>query len=378
MGTADTFDSGRSHSKNHYVVLDGLRGVASLVVVIFHLFEAFSGGDPTRQIINHGYLAVDFFFLLSGFVIAYAYDDRWGGMQVGEFIKRRLVRLQPMIVVGSLIGAALWAFQDYSIYPILKEASLWHVILIMVIGFTMIPLPPSADIRGWTEMYPLNGPAWSLFYEYVANLLYALGVRKLSNSALGALVTISGAGLIAFLLLGNRGDLIGGWTLDQYHITLGVTRVMFPFFAGVLLMRLGKRIRLNNAFLIASLLLLLVLAMPRLGGTEASWLNGLYEAFCVIVMFPLIVAIGAGDKSADGIATEASGFFGALSYPLYITHYPLMYIYTGWVVDNNVSAERGAIVGAAVLGASVLVAWASLKLIDEPARRWLGKRLLGQ
>lgn len=192
------------------------------------------------------------------------------------------------------------------------------------------------------------------------------------------MVAISGAGLIAFLLLGNRGDLIGGWTLDQYHITLGVTRVMFPFFAGVLLMRLGKRIRLNNAFLIASLLLLLVLAMPRLGGTEASWLNGLYEAFCVIVMFPLIVAIGAGDKSADGIATKVSGFFGALSYPLYITHYPLMYIYTGWVVDNKVSAERGAIVGAAVLGASVLVAWASLKLIDEPARRWLGKRLLGQ
>lgn len=298
-------------------------------------------------------------------------------MPIGEFIKRRLVRLQPMIVVGSIIGAVLWAFQDYSIYPILKEASLWQVMLVMVIGFTMIPLPPSADIRGWTEMYPLNGPAWSLYYEYVANLFYALGVRKLSNRALGALVAISGAGLVAFLLLGKRGDLIGGWTLDQYHITLGLTRVMFPFFAGVLLMRMGKRISLHHAFLVSSLLLLLVLAMPRLGGTEAPWLNGLYEAFCVIVLFPLIVAIGAGDRAAEGPATRIAAFFGALSYPLYITHYPLMYIYTGWVADNNVSAERGAIVGAAVLAASVLVAWASLKLVDEPARRWLAKRFLG-
>src|SRR6478752_2180368 len=81
--------------KNHYVILDGLRGVASLMVVVFHLFEAFSGGDPQKQIINHGYMAVDFFFLLSGFVIAYAYDDRWAGMGQWDFYKRRLVRLQP-------------------------------------------------------------------------------------------------------------------------------------------------------------------------------------------------------------------------------------------------------------------------------------------
>jgi peptidoglycan/LPS O-acetylase OafA/YrhL len=98
-------------------VLDGLRGVASVLVVIFHLFEAFSGGIPQNQIINHGYLAVDFFFLLSGFVIAYAYDDRWGTMSPWGFCKRRLVRLQPMVIAGTLLGRCFSRFRTIRSFP---------------------------------------------------------------------------------------------------------------------------------------------------------------------------------------------------------------------------------------------------------------------
>ena len=97
-------------SKPHYAILDGLRGVASLVVVAFHLFEAHAASHAD-QIINHGYLAVDFFFVLSGFVIGYAYDDRWGKtLTLGNFFKRRLIRLHPMVVMGMLIGAAAFSF----------------------------------------------------------------------------------------------------------------------------------------------------------------------------------------------------------------------------------------------------------------------------
>src|SRR5580704_6818864 len=106
-------------SKKHYEILDGLRGVASLLVVAFHVFEAYAGGNRFRQIINHGYLAVDFFFLLSGFVVAYAYDDRWGKMTQWDFYKRRLVRLQPMVIMGSLIGAALFYFQAGPAFPLI-------------------------------------------------------------------------------------------------------------------------------------------------------------------------------------------------------------------------------------------------------------------
>ena len=74
-------------SKPRFEVLDGLRGVAAIIVVIFHLFEVFSE-SPIDQIINHGYLAVDFFYVLSGFVIGYAYDDRWKKMSYWDFYKR--------------------------------------------------------------------------------------------------------------------------------------------------------------------------------------------------------------------------------------------------------------------------------------------------
>jgi len=374
--TATTTDAS-APARSHYVILDGLRGVASLMVVIFHLFEAYAGGSPQNQIINHGYLAVDFFFLLSGFVVAYAYDDRWAaGMSQWAFYKRRLIRLQPMILIGSLIGALLFGLQHYSIFPKQEAATVWQVIIVMLIGFTMIPLRPSADVRGWDETYPLNGPAWSLFYEYIANVLYAVGLRRLPNKGLGVLVALAAAALIGLAVFGPRGDLIGGWALTPEGIQIGLTRVCFPFFAGVLLMRLGKRIRLPNGFAVCSLLLIIALSLPRFGGTEKLWLNGLYEAACVIFLFPLIVAIGAGEKNADGPSVRLARFFGDLSYPLYITHYPLIYIYTGWVVDHKIPAAQGALVGAGVFITAVTLAWVCLKLYDEPVRRWLAVKWL--
>src|SRR5882757_9877413 len=119
-------------SKSHYQILDGLRGVAALIVVAFHVLETYSG-NRFHQIINHGYLAVDFFFLLSGFVVAYAYDDRWGKMTTWDFFKRRLVRLQPMVIMGSLIGAALFYFQASPAMPDIAGTPVWEMLLVMVI-----------------------------------------------------------------------------------------------------------------------------------------------------------------------------------------------------------------------------------------------------
>jgi peptidoglycan/LPS O-acetylase OafA/YrhL len=362
-------------AKPHFVVLDGLRGVAAVTVVIFHLFEAWNGSDPQKQIVNHGYLAVDFFFLLSGFVVAYAYDERWGRMTTAEFFTRRLVRLQPMVIAGMLIGAALWPFQHYSIFANLPDATAWQVALALVAGCLMIPLPRSADIRGWEETYPLNGPAWSLFYEYLANVAYALVLRRVPNLVLALLVALAAAATVHLLVWGPRGDMIGGWSLDAKGLTVGFTRVAFPFTAGLLLMRLGGRLRSRQAFAVASLLLVVALALPRFGGPQL-WINGLYEAGCVILLFPLIVALGAGEQRADGVSIRVARVFGDLSYPIYITHYPLIYIYTGWVVDAKPTVATGALVGAGVFALSVAIAWACLNLYDEPVRRALAARLL--
>jgi peptidoglycan/LPS O-acetylase OafA/YrhL len=363
-------------TKHHYETLDGLRGVAALVVVIFHTFEAYAEGSPFKQIVNHGYLAVDFFFLLSGFVVAYAYDDRWGKMTQWDFYKRRLIRLQPMVIMGSIIGAALFYFQSAPMFPLVATTPVWKVLLVMVVGFTLVPLLPSMDIRGWQEMHPLDGPAWSLFFEYIANILYAVGFRKLSNKALGVFVLLSAALLVHLTVMGPRGDVIGGWSIDQTQLHIGFARLLYPFFAGILLMRLGLRIRVRGAFALCSLLIVVILAMPRIGGPEHLWMNGLYESLCILVLFPVIVAMGAGRHDPGGFSARVSKFFGEISYPLYITHYPLIYIYTAWATRNKIPAAQGAVWGVVLLVVAVAMAYTCLKLYDEPVREWLKRRFL--
>ncbi len=177
-------------SKPRYEILDGLRGVAAMIVVAFHLFETYSKG-PTEQILNHGYLAVDFFFVLSGYVIGYAYDDRFKKMGTWGFFKRRLIRLQPMVVMGTLIGAALFYFGDAPGFELVTQTPVWKMLLVALLGCFMIPLLPCWDIRGWQEINPLNGAVWSLMWEYIGNILYALFVRRLSKLCLGIFVAVS-------------------------------------------------------------------------------------------------------------------------------------------------------------------------------------------
>lgn len=361
--------------KPHYDALDGLRGVAAILVVLFHLFEG-SARDfqfHTDQIINHGYLAVDFFFMLSGFVIGYAYDDRWGSMTVWSFFKRRLVRLQPMVVLGMALGGALFYFQGSEIFPHLAETPLWKMLLVMTVGFTLLPVPVSLDIRGWTEMHPLNGPAWSLFFEYIANILYAVLIRKFSNKWLAVLVFLAGCALIHQCY--TQGNNIGGWTLNVEQCRIGLTRLMFPFFGGLLLYRLCKPGNIRHAFWWCSLLLIAALAMPHVGGAEHFRLNGLYDAFCIIAVFPAVVFLGAS-HAASPFSSKAFRFLGDISYPLYITHYPIAYIYLAWVHNAEVPFTHALPVAVGVLLLCIIVACGCLKLYDEPVRAWLSRRIL--
>lgn len=362
--------------KKHYEILDGLRGVAAILVVIFHIFEAFNEGSRFKQIINHGYLAVDFFFLLSGFVVAYAYDDRWAKMSQWEFYKRRLIRLQPMVIMGMIIGAIFYYFQASNVFPQIAGMEVWKVILTMVIGFTLLPIPPSLEIRGWGEMHPLNGPAWSLFFEYIANILYALFFRKFSNKVLGIFVFIFAAMLVNYTVFGPNGDVIGGWSLNLEQMNVGFTRLLYPFFAGVLLSRLGKLIHIKGAFWVCSILIVIIFSIPRIGDENSLWMNGLYESFAIILLFPLIVAIGAGGEIKNPFSIKICKALGDISYPIYIIHYPLIYWYTAWVIDNKVTLKEGYPLGIGVLVASIVIALLCLKFYDEPLRNRLTNKFL--
>lgn len=175
-------------SKPHYELLDGLRGVAALLVVIYHVFEgyAFSSGAPLIEGMNHGYLAVDFFFMLSGFVIAYAYDSRWQStLTLKNFALRRLVRLHPMVLMGAVLGVITFVLQGSQQWDgthMALSAVMWALLMAMF----MIPALPGCgyEVRGNGEMFPLNGPTWSLFFEYIGNVLYALVLRRFSTRVL--------------------------------------------------------------------------------------------------------------------------------------------------------------------------------------------------
>ena len=362
-------------SKGHYDILDGLRGVAAVVVVIFHLFEA-NATSHLNQIINHGYLAVDFFFLLSGFVIGYAYDDRWGKMTLKGFFKRRLIRLHPMVVMGMIVGAIAYYFQASGLFPMIGPMPVWKLMLTMVVGFTLLPIPVSMDIRGWQEMHPLDGPGWSLFFEYIANILYALFVRKFSNKVLSVFVFIAGCALIHLAVTSPNGDIIGGWSITPAQLHIGITRTAYPFFAGLLLSRVSKLTQIKNAFFWCSLMVVVVLSIPRIGGAQHLWMNGLYDSLCVIFVFPLIVYLGASGEVTGKFASKVCKFLGDISYPLYITHYPLIYTYTAWIVDHKVSVKNAFPVNLLVLVSSIVLAYACLKLYDEPVRKWMGKRFI--
>jgi len=366
-------------SKPHYEILDGLRGVAALLVVLFHVFEIHSHGDHSKQIINHGYLAVDFFFLLSGFVLGYAYDDRWGKMTLKDFFKRRIIRLQPMIIIGSIIGALLFYFQDSPAlgWGGINEVPVWKMLLVMLIGFTLIPVGKGLDIRGWNEMHPLNGPAWSLFFEYIANIVYALVLRRVSKIVLAILVVVAAGFTIHYALINPNGDIIGGWSIDDStQLKIGFIRLAFPFLAGLLLARIGKLRYTKNAFLSAALLLVVLLSVPRLGDADSLCLNGLYECFCLIIMFPFIIWLGAGGKVQGYKASKVCKFLGDISYPIYITHFPITYVYMAWVTNNNLTLEQSWHYGLLVVIAAVATAYLAMRFYDLPIREWLRKKFL--
>ena len=365
-------------SKPHYDILDGLRGVAALLVIWYHVFEAFAT-SPLDQGFNHGYLAVDFFFVLSGFVVGYAYDDRWKRMRMRDFFKRRLIRLHPMVVMGALLGVVTFVVQGCVKWDG-TPVPFSHVMLAMLLGLFLIPaLPGSApEVRGNGEMFPLNGPSWSLFFEYIGNLLYALFLHRLSTRALAVLVAVAGAGLASFALfnLSGFGHLGVGWSLLDYNLPGGLLRMTFSFSAGLLMSRVFRPVHIRGTFWWCSLGVAVLLCIPHLGADGTLWHNGLYDSLCTLFFFPLLVWLGASGRTTDRGSTCICKFLGDISYPLYIIHYPFMYLFYAWVWREGLSFSQAWPVAVAVFVGSILLAWLCLKLYDGPVRRWLSRKFL--
>jgi peptidoglycan/LPS O-acetylase OafA/YrhL len=360
--------------KDHYETLDGLRGTAALCVLLFHFLEL-ATPDRVHNPLRHAPLAVDFFFALSGFVMGYAYDarlrrqepsDSAAGprMSVKSFLLRRLIRLHPMVVAAMTLGLLSYLFDPFvGPRPSLGgQAS--PILLALVFGLSLLLLPAPALPNRFGETYPLDSPAWSLLQEYVGSVFYSLIGCRLSQPVLIILAVFAA---VALLLTGlHFGDLIGGWDWETFWVA--PVRLAYPLLAGLWLSRSGFRRGLRGGYIWLSLVLILMFAVPSFGK-----LDGLYEPLCVIVGVPLILYFGAGAKALGGVLGSVCRFTGRMSYPVYIIHYPFLYIFVHWKDRTQPPQMAVWAAAAGTYAVVILLAWVLLTYYDEPVRRWLSR-----
>lgn len=331
----------------HFLALDGLRGLAAPVVLALHM-------PPISGFVFHGYLAVDLFFIMSGFVVAHAYERRLlGGWSPEAFIRTRVVRLWPLYLLGTAIGAGVFAtvagdVGGYAALAVLVAAAVF-----------LIPLPLAPDV----QVFDLNRPAWSLFFEMVANIAYALLAARLTNRVLAAVAAAGGAALCVCVLTAGTGSL--GHHAESF--AGGAARIAFGFPVGVLLYRAhcAGRLRLRAPAPLLFGIFAALMALPDVGG----W-NGLLDLAIVLTVFPALVA-AAATAPAPGRIGRFCVFAAALSYPLYILHGPILMGF-GQVFGETPAA---VFAGGAV---SVLAAYAAGRWYDAPARAALSKLLTGR
>lgn len=293
-----------SSAAERYHGLDGMRGLAAVSVVIYHF------NQPDPAVFAHGYLAVDFFFILSGFVIAYAYSDRLAeNLSFGRFMLLRLVRLYPLVAAGIALGAG----RLISALAIGDPEALPPSALGVSFVFNALMLPTPVAVR---SLFPVNNPMWSLFFEVVLNAVFALFLFRWRTYGLVVLTVILAAALAYGCYLADTINI--GWSRDD--LPWGFVRAGFGITLGLVIHRLlrGCTRKASMAPLALSLLLVLALALPHFPTTD--WMVDLAILF---ILAPAAVASGAVYEVPAALR-RAYGTLGDLSYPLYCIHFPLI------------------------------------------------------
>jgi peptidoglycan/LPS O-acetylase OafA/YrhL len=323
-----------------FVTLDGLRGVAALAVVMFH-------GDPffVPFAVSEGYLAVDFFFALSGFVLAHAYTERLRqDMSPLAFLELRLVRLYPLYFLGTAFGVLSllpsppdWAFSRFPVN--------------LIAAILFLPSP------GSIIFFPFNHPLWSLFHELLANMAFAALCKRLSWALLCAIVAISAVLLVEEARWWGTLDSSNGWE----NWGGGFIRVGFSFFAGILIYRIWQKFPapINVPAPILGLCLLAVLSFPAPNAYE-----GVYDTCVVLFAFPSLLWFGASSKPIRPIAKICS-WMGDISYAVYVLHWPMILTAAALHLPQELPW------GGLLLVAVALAADVATRFFDRPVRRRL-------
>lgn len=332
-----------------FEVLDGLRGLAALAVMLTH-YGRFTGQPLFRGAV----VAVDLFFILSGFVIAFSYEQKiLAGMSARAFAQARLVRLGPLYYAGLVLGMVA------ALLLAVPGQALWPMALPAVVGLPcfneVTRQVDEASVQG--AIFPLDDPAWSLFFELFVNAVFFAWLwRCRGRGLIGLVVPAMMVFLACALYLQDTGP---GWGTGNF--VYGFPRVLSGFFLGVLICRHRARL----AVLPPALALVLVagfFALTLVGDIRACLFN-------TFVLAPLVVLAGAGLSA--GRLRAFCHFSGELSYPLYVLHYPLYeLLYAGGVISGLPPLARLLVASfSAVLLASIAAR------LDGRVRAWLKRAL---
>jgi len=347
-------------TRRRYETLDALRGVAALAVVVFHLGQV----RLAQDLVPHAYLAVDFFFVLSGFVIAHAYEEALrGSLSFESFALRRAIRLYPLAILGAATGFVLLILKWHS-FPE-KVDPLQRILMSGLLNGLLLPTPFGGEASRH-ELFPCNGPLWTLFFELAANLAWAAWGPRLRTRTLLIVVFIAGLAIAALAWKAGTANL----GFDVATAPAGAARVCFSFPLGVVLFRLlGDRAwisRLRSDWIgpaIVGILLLGILAMPRAASSSAF---AAWDIASILFLLPALVVAGI----AQGRSGHFGDFLGELSYPVYVLHFPVLLLASGLHQSALAHVPVVAMAAAATVAAIVGALLAS-RFYDLPVRGWL-------
>lgn len=347
---------------HRFETLDALRGIAALLVVQVHLPYLFAAQMP----FPHAYLAVDFFFMLSGFVLSFAYGQRLdGGWPTAAFLRERFIRLYPLYLLSLPLGiAGLVIFARQGRVPLNRGSAA----LLFSLALVLLPLPARVAAGG-VFAFPCNLASWSLFYEVLANIVHALGLRRRSLATLSA-ISAAAALLLFGLSRHTNGINLGG---QKGTVPGGLARVLFSYVLGMVLFRLwhGGRLRRFGSIWIPVVLLAGVLVSP-----ESARHNSLLDLLLIALVFPAAVLIGANAKPPKRLLPLFS-FLGTTSYAVYVFHVPLYAVYrAAWgILLHSRPGDHAPGSGLLYLAVLLLAAAALDAFYDLPVRAWLKQRL---
>ena len=346
--------------KVSFATMDAVRGVAALCVMLCHYPL-----DSGQFLFPGSSIAVDIFFCLSGFVLCHSYEDRLErGLTAPGFFELRLIRLYPLYILGAALGMLAYGLSSLGVdYG--NTAAL--TIGAFVSAALMLPLLRNftADVGAFRTnhvIYPMDGPAWSLFFELFVNVLFAL-LRPRGRSLV--MLLAGSFALFAYTTLLFDGS--PGWSIGNF--VGGFPRVVYSFFLGFALYHLWKKGALRSYRVAPALAPLMVLALCALPSDKGLLVGS------VLIFVPMIVALSVA-QPPPGPARRVFALLGEASYPVYVLHLPaynlmvlgLNRLHIGAAGAPPPFAARVALV-VAVVGVSIALA----RVYDMPARNWLAR-----